>query len=50
MEESLRESESLLRKHGFNGQADTVAHVLVLHRTGNRTAFARGLLASLAPI
>ena len=41
MEESLRELESLLRKHGFKGQGDVVAHVLALHRAGDRAAFAQ---------
>jgi hypothetical protein len=41
MDESLRELESLLRKHGFKGQADAVAHVLTLCRAGDRSAFAQ---------
>jgi hypothetical protein len=45
MDESLRDLESLLRKHGFSGQADAVAHVLALHRTGDRAAFAQAAMA-----
>ena len=41
MIETLRELESLLRKHGYNGQADAVRGVLVAIETDDRATLAR---------
>jgi len=39
--ENLREIESLLRKHGYVGQANAVARVITAEQAGDRVAFAR---------